>query len=147
PEEASGPLPLPHLTEPPAGEGPQMAREVDVGDGDDDDLDAWASTSGSQPRFRGDVGDWAASDFGEDLKDDATALGALADEVPEQDEHEVFAAEVAARRTRSRRGRGRGGPPPVPPTPPAPPRRSPPPRRYPSVEEPRSTRPLPVRDA
>jgi len=146
PEEASGPLPLPHWTEPPTGEVPQIAREVDDGDGDDDDLDAWASTSGSQPRFRGDVGDWAASDFGEDLKDDATALGALADEVPEQDEHEVFAAEVAARRTRSRRGRGRGGPPPVPPTPPAPPRRSPPPRRYPSVAQPRSTRPLPVRD-
>ena len=33
----------------------------------DDDLDAWATISGSQPRFRAEGSDWAEADFAEDL--------------------------------------------------------------------------------
>jgi phosphatidate cytidylyltransferase len=101
--ESSGSIPLPHWTEPPTGEVPQLF--VDEGDEpeiEDDDL--WAS---APPRFRSDAGAWSEADFGDDpLHDDTTALGALV-EVPDVDEEEAFAAEVAARRsTRSSRARG-----------------------------------------
>jgi phosphatidate cytidylyltransferase len=99
--ESSGSLPLPHWTEPPTGEVPQLNPD-DTGL-DDDDM--WSS--GSTPRFRSDAGDWSESDFGDDpLHDDTTALGALVDH-PDVDDDEEFAAEVAARRARGRRTRAR----------------------------------------
>jgi phosphatidate cytidylyltransferase len=101
PRDTSGPVPLPHWTEPPTGEVPMIPPddERDVED------EAWASGAG--PRFRSDASDWGDTDFGEDpLHDDTTALGALVD-LPEVDEDEVFAAEVEARRAPPRRGRTR----------------------------------------
>jgi phosphatidate cytidylyltransferase len=101
PRDTSGPVPLPHWTEPPTGEVPMIPpdEESDVED------EAWASGGG--PRFRSDASDWGDTDFGEDpLHDDTTALGALVD-LPEVDEDEVFAAEVEARRAPPRRERPR----------------------------------------
>jgi phosphatidate cytidylyltransferase len=102
--EASGPVPLPHWTEPATGEVPMIPSE-DV----DDDI---FSASGSAPRFRGE-GDWSETDFA-DFEDDPVhdedsgELGALVD-VPDIDDDELFAAEVAARRPPSRRTRARAG--------------------------------------
>jgi phosphatidate cytidylyltransferase len=99
--EPSSPMPLPHWTEPPTGEVPMIADEPG-------DEEVWA-TSGSQPRFRSDAGDWDEGDFGisdEGLHDDTTAMGALVD-VPDVDEDEEFAAQVAARRAPPRRTRPR----------------------------------------
>ena len=117
--DPSGSLPLPHWTEPPTGEVPQFGG--DVADLSDDDDDIWSGVS--EPRFRSDVGDYAGSGFGDDpLHDDTTALGALVD-MPEIDDEEEFAAEVAARRAPGRRGRTRGARN-------APPRQGPPPKPW-----------------
>ena len=108
--EASGPVPLPHWTEPPTGEVPMIPS---------DEADDIFATSGSTPRFRGE-GDWSETDFAdfddEPVHDeDSGELGALVD-VPDIDDDELFAAEVAgpppavpahARRAGARRHRGR----------------------------------------
>lgn len=63
------------------------------------DEEVWAAAN--QPRFRSDAGDWSDSpDFApsdEGLHDETTAMGALVD-VPDIDDDEEFAAQVAARR-------------------------------------------------
>jgi phosphatidate cytidylyltransferase len=119
PADSTGSLPLPHWTEPPTGEVPQFGGDVTDVSGEDD---LWSGVS--EPRFRSDVGDYAGSGFGDDpLHDDTTALGALVD-MPEIDDEEEFAAEVAARRGPGRRGRSRGthtAPPPREAAPPGPP--------------------------
>jgi phosphatidate cytidylyltransferase len=103
PGEPSGPIRLPHWTEPPTGEVPQIAGEL--GDEPAAVEEAWGATG---PRFRGEANDWSDTDFGDDpLHDDTTALGSLVD-LPEVDEDEVFAAEVQARRAPERRTRARG---------------------------------------
>ena len=100
PAEGTGPIPLPHWTEPPTGEVPQIVVEEII------DEEPWA-LGGGQPRFRSEAGDWGDSDFGgEPLHDDTTAMGALVD-VPDVDEDEEFAAQVAARRAPPRRARTR----------------------------------------
>jgi phosphatidate cytidylyltransferase len=88
--EASGPMPLPHWTEPPTGEVPMIADEPG-------DEEVWAAAN--EPRFRSDAGDWGENDFAGDegMHDETTAMGALVD-VPEIDDDEEFAAQVAARR-------------------------------------------------
>jgi phosphatidate cytidylyltransferase len=101
--ETSGPIPLPHWTEPPTGEVPQIST--------DEPIEEELFSSGSVPRFRGEASDWSEADFGdfdeEPVHDDSGALGALVD-VPDVDDSELFAAEVAAKRAPERRGRGRG---------------------------------------
>jgi phosphatidate cytidylyltransferase len=91
-------MPLPHWTEPPTGEVPMIADEPG-------DEEVWAA-AGSQPRFRSDAGEWGEGDFdlGDQADDETTAMGALVD-VPEVDEDEEFAAQVAARRAPARRTR------------------------------------------
>ena len=107
PPETSGPVELPHWSEPPSGEVPVILPEASVTD-DDEDLEAWSTfATGGQPRFRGGAEDWAAADFqsealkadfeSEGLEDEATGLGALAEPV---DDDEEFDAQVAARRAR-----------------------------------------------
>jgi phosphatidate cytidylyltransferase len=90
--DPSGPMPLQHWTEPPTGEVPMIADEPG-------DEEVWAAAN--QPRFRSDAGDWSDSpDFApsdEGLHDETTAMGALVD-VPDVDDDEEFAAQVAARR-------------------------------------------------
>ena len=99
--EGSGPIPLPHWTEPPTGEIPRVV----VGDDEplvegEEDLDAWASVSGQMPRFRVGDSDWAEGDFAdvEQLKDDSTAVGALSEAEVVVDDDAEFEEEVAARR-------------------------------------------------
>src|SRR5207253_10904046 len=87
---------------------PPLGGEPEVAADDDFDDDVWAGVQA--PRFRSDVGSYSEGDFGDDpLHDDTTALGALVD-MPEIDDDEEFAAEVAARRAPSRRPRARTRP-------------------------------------
>ncbi|MGH9032396.1 MAG: hypothetical protein ACRDY4_11295, partial [Acidimicrobiia bacterium] len=108
-DEGSGEVDLPHWTEPATGEVPRILPDVEPTAQAEDDLDSWASMSGSTPRFRSEPGDWAEGDFAspESLKDDETAVGALADE-PVFDDDADFDERVAERRRPRGRGRGRG---------------------------------------
>ncbi len=72
------------------------------------DEEVWAA-AGNQPRFRSDAGEWGDGDFSlgdESLHDDTTAMGALVD-VPDIDDDEEFAAQVAARRAPARKAPAR----------------------------------------
>ena len=69
--DPTGPIPLPHWTEPPSGEVPQIAFDAD------DDDDVWSSGGG--PRFRSEGGGgWDDADFGDDRPDgdEVTAVDA-----------------------------------------------------------------------
>ena len=101
PADASGPVRLPHWTEPPTGEVPTVVSGEQPAAPPDDELDRWKSASGQSPRYRVEDSDWAEGDFSPELlKDDSLALGALRDrDVPvDEDDDESFEAEVAARR-------------------------------------------------
>jgi phosphatidate cytidylyltransferase len=103
-EPPSGEVPpLPHWTEPPTGAVPAIFADDDE-DGADE-LDVWATLTGSQPRFRAEGSDWADPDYVEELGggDDAERLGALSEAEP-VDEEAAFAEALEARR-RSPRGR------------------------------------------
>jgi phosphatidate cytidylyltransferase len=105
--------PLPHWTEPPTGAVPALFtddRDADV----DGDLDAWATISGSQPRFRAEESDWAEADFSEDLSGEESTLGALSEDGPVDEEAE-FAEALAARRRPLRPPRPKKQAPPRPP--------------------------------
>jgi phosphatidate cytidylyltransferase len=100
PETPTGELdipPLPHWSEPATGAVPAIFADDEAEDGEAD-LDAWASLSGSQPRFRAEGSDWAEADFAEgDLEDEGERVGALSNEAP-VDEEAAFAAALEARR-------------------------------------------------
>jgi len=104
PADASGPVRLPHWTEPPTGEVPTVVSGEQPAAPPDDELDRWKSASGQSPRYRIEDSDWAEGDFSspELLKDDSLALGALRDrDLPDDDkddDDEAFEAEVATRR-------------------------------------------------
>ena len=99
-EPATGEVPpLPHWTEPPTGAVPAIFADDDSGEEVDDDLDAWATLSGSQPRFRAEGADWAEADFSEDLSGEHERLGALSEAGP-VDEDAEFAQAFAERRRR-----------------------------------------------
>jgi phosphatidate cytidylyltransferase len=127
PEEPSGEVPpLPHWTEPATGVVPAILAD-DEHDELDDDLEAWATVSGSQPRFRAEGSDWAEADFSEELTGEESNLGALSEDGPVDEEAE-FAEALAARRRRPAKAAAT----PAKPKPPAPPREKPPaPRRPP----------------
>lgn len=109
--EPSGALALPHWTEPPTGEMPKISLgddsvsssigELSAFDGGADDGggvdDAWADLVPGTARFRADAADWAQADFalGSTLKDDDTALGALAEDTSDD---EAFERSLAERR-------------------------------------------------
>jgi phosphatidate cytidylyltransferase len=100
--------PLPHWTEPPTGAVPAIFAD-DAGEPDtaERDLDAWATISGQQPRFRAGESDWAEADFAADLGgEDEPKFGALSEQGPVDEEAE-FAAALAQRRRRPRAARGR----------------------------------------
>ena len=111
PADATGPVRLPHWTEPPTGEVPTVVSGEQAAAPPDDELDRWKSASGQSPRYRIEDSDWAEGDFSspELLKDDSLALGALRDRdlSADDDDDESFEAEVAARR---RGGSGRRRP-------------------------------------
>lgn len=102
--DVSGPMRLPHWTEPPTGEVPRILPEAEPVDmTDEEDLAAWAALAGGEPRFRSRAGDWDDDEgalvdaLGPGLGDDVEELGALADVEPVDDDS-VFAEQVARRR-------------------------------------------------
>jgi len=98
PPPPPGDAELPHWTEPPTGEVPSALG----GRQGEDDFDSWSSLGG--PRFRLGDSDWAEEDFGEFRKDDATSVGALADD-------DEWAPPTSRRARRGGRRARRGGEP------------------------------------
>ena len=95
PDPVTGPVELPHWTEPPTGEVPAVL----IGDDgplldDDDDSDVWSSFATSTPRWRDADDDWSDDDYLTNLSDrsDEVRVGALADgdDEPTQDEYYAF---------------------------------------------------------
>ena len=97
--------PLPHWTEPPTGAVPAIFSD-DTGEHETEtDLDAWATISGSQPRFRAEGADWAEADFAPDeFETNEEPLGALGEQGPIDDEA-AFAEALDERRRRPARNR------------------------------------------
>lgn len=97
--EVTSPSGLPHWSEPPTGEVPRsLGGEPPETSSSDEDFESWSTLA--TPRFRTGASDWAEGDFqeGDLVKDDATAVGALADD--------VGTAPPPRRRRRSGRARG-----------------------------------------
>ncbi|CAN5903174.1 hypothetical protein BH23ACT2_BH23ACT2_29500 [soil metagenome] len=85
PDPVTGPVELPHWTDPPTGEVPAVLIGDDaslLGDEHDDDLDAWSSFATSTPRWRDAGDDWGDDGFMERLADDSSEerMGALGDQ-------------------------------------------------------------------
>jgi phosphatidate cytidylyltransferase len=74
---------LPHWTEPPTGEVPQVLASGD----NDEDMDAWVGFAGKAARWRAEPSDWAEVDF-EDAADLAGEMGVAVDEAELFDEDE-----------------------------------------------------------
>ncbi|MCU1452608.1 MAG: CDP-diglyceride synthetase [Acidimicrobiales bacterium] len=84
PDPVTGPVELPHWTEPATGEVPKVliGDDAPLIEDDGDDLDAWSSFATSAPRWRDADDDWADDDNGEfveSLRDDEPLIGALQD--------------------------------------------------------------------
>ncbi|MBX3285433.1 MAG: phosphatidate cytidylyltransferase [Actinobacteria bacterium] len=94
PDPVTGPVELPHWTEPPTGEVPAVLIGDDgplLGDGGDD-LDAWSSFATSTPRWRDADDDWADDGYMETLAADGeeVRVGALGDQDAEPSHEEYF---------------------------------------------------------
>jgi phosphatidate cytidylyltransferase len=98
--------PLQHWTEPPTGTVPAIFADDSMEhEALDDDLEAWAAVSGSQPRFRAEGADWADNDTSFDALSESgpnEKLGALSEEGPVDEEAEFAEALAAKRRPRAR---------------------------------------------
>lgn len=98
--------PLQHWTEPPTGTVPAIFADDSMEhEALDDDLEAWTSISGSQPRFRAEGADWADGDNAFEVlgeTDTNDKLGALSEEGPVDEEAEFAEALAAKRRPRAR---------------------------------------------
>ena len=108
PEPPTGEVPpLPHWTEPPTGAVPAIFTD-DSAEHDkvDDDLEAWATITGNQTRFRAEGSDWADADYAADLSGEHEKLGALDEQGPVDEEAE-FAEALAAAARRAARTRTR----------------------------------------
>lgn len=84
PDPVTGPVAMPHWTEPPTGEVPAVliADDGPLLADDEDDLDAWSSFATSTPRWRDADDDWGDDTFVEQLAADSgeVRIGALAQE-------------------------------------------------------------------
>jgi phosphatidate cytidylyltransferase len=102
--EPSGPVQMPHWSEPATGEVPRIRP---VGDTADDDFDSWSQVTNAGPRFRSDAGDWSEGDFGhgELAKDDSMSMGALADDYDDDYGDEELYGPPPRRGRRGRRSR------------------------------------------
>ncbi|MEZ5182925.1 MAG: phosphatidate cytidylyltransferase [Acidimicrobiales bacterium] len=105
PDPVTGPVSLPHWTEPPTGEVPAVL----IGDDrplieDDDDLDAWSSFATSTPRWRDADDDWSDDGFVEQLAGDSgeVRVGALGDVDAEPSHEEYFGFEDMEARVEER---------------------------------------------
>ena len=96
PDPVTGPVELPHWTEPATGEVPAVLIGDDaplLGE-DEDELDAWSSFATSTPRWRDADDDWEDDGFVEHLAGDSgeVRVGALGadDDAPSHDEYFGF---------------------------------------------------------
>ena len=89
--EDSGPMSLPHWTEPATGEVPQILADIaPAQSAPDDELSAWSALS-TGPRWRDQPADWDEADFHDTVLDDREArLGALRDEPAAQEDGDIF---------------------------------------------------------
>jgi phosphatidate cytidylyltransferase len=107
PDPVTGPVELPHWTEPPTGEVPAVL----IGDDqpllseDEDDLDAWSSFATSAPRWRDADDDWGDDGFVEHLAGDSgeVRVGALGDD-DELSHDEYYGFEDMEQRVEERTG-------------------------------------------
>ena len=98
PDPVTGPVSLPHWTEPPTGEVPAVLIGEDQPflQDDEDDLEVWSSFATSTPRWRDADDDWSTDDgFVEQLAGDGedVRMGALADADAEPLHEEYFGFE------------------------------------------------------
>lgn len=108
PDPVTGPVELPHWTDPPTGEVPAVL----IGDdgpllgGDEDELDAWSSFATSTPRWRDADDDWGDDDFVERLASDSgeVRVGALGDLDAEPSHDEYFGFDDMEQRVEERTG-------------------------------------------
>jgi phosphatidate cytidylyltransferase len=106
PDPVTGPLTLPHWTEPPTGEVPAVLISDDqplLGE-DEDDLEAWSSFATSTPRWRDADDDWADDGFVEHLTGDSgeVRVGALDDQEGALSHEEYFGFEDMDERVEER---------------------------------------------
>lgn len=112
PDPVTGPVELPHWTEPPTGEVPAVLIGDDgplLGDGGDD-LDAWSSFATSTPRWRDADDDWADDGYMETLAGDSdeVRVGALGDQDAEPSHEEYFSFDDLDERVGERTADGAG---------------------------------------
>ncbi|MCU1352969.1 MAG: Phosphatidate cytidylyltransferase, partial [Acidimicrobiales bacterium] len=97
PDPVTGPVELPHWTEPATGEVPKVliGDDAPLIEDEGDDLDAWSSFATSAPRWRDADDDWSEDDSGEfveSLRDDEPLGGVLGqqDDQLTHDEYHSF---------------------------------------------------------
>jgi phosphatidate cytidylyltransferase len=109
PDPVTGPVSLPHWTEPPTGEVPAVLINDDgplLGE-DEDDLEAWSSFATSTPRWRDADDDWSSDDgFVERLAADSGEhrVGALVEPDDELSHEQYFGFDDMAERVEERTG-------------------------------------------
>ena len=93
PEPVTGPVELPHWTDPPTGEVPAVLIGDDgpLMDDDEGDDEVWSSFATSTPRWRDADDDWGDDGFMESLSEhsDEVRIGAL-DDTTDQPSHEAY---------------------------------------------------------
>lgn len=107
PEPVTGPVELPHWTEPPTGEVPAVLIGDDSPLMDDDgDEDAWSSFATSTPRWRDADDDWGDEGFMESLAEhsDEVRIGALSDSDDRLSHDDYFGLEDIDERVEERAG-------------------------------------------
>ena len=108
PDPVTGPVSLPHWTEPPTGEVPAVLIGDDqplMGE-EEDDLDVWSSFATSTPRWRDADDDWGDDGFVEKLANESgeVRVGALGDQDDEPSHEEYFGFDDMEERVEERTG-------------------------------------------
>lgn len=109
PDPVTGPVSLPHWTDPPTGEVPAVLISDDaplMGE-EEDDLDVWSSFATSTPRWRDADDDWGDDGFMEKLADEQSGevrVGALGDVDAEPSHEEYFGFDDMEERVEERTG-------------------------------------------
>jgi phosphatidate cytidylyltransferase len=108
PDPVTGPVSLPHWTDPPTGEVPAVVLGDDaplMGE-DEDDLDVWSSFATSTPRWRDADDDWGDDGFVEQLASESgeVRVGALGDQDAEPSHEEYFGFDDMEERVEERTG-------------------------------------------
>ncbi|WP_426573167.1 phosphatidate cytidylyltransferase [Aquihabitans sp. McL0605] len=108
PDPVTGPVSLPHWTEPPTGEVPAVliGDDAPLIPDDEDDLDVWSSFATSTPRWRDADDDWGDDGFVEQLAGDSgeVRVGALGDVDAEPSHEEYFGFDDMEERVEERTG-------------------------------------------